>query len=127
MPLLRPCGRRRGATPKPDAALPQCKSGEDLTAAEPLDGEGGTTGCGDAGGACGPPPTQLKAPCAVSLRTGLEWVEGGANRGSAVTRHSVLAPQGVNNLGEALAAICSLASFPPMSGAPAYKPWEAHL
>jgi hypothetical protein len=36
-------------------------------------------------------------------------------------------PQGVNNLGEALAAICSLASFPPMPGAPTYKPWKTRL
>jgi hypothetical protein len=42
-------------------------------------------------------------------------------------RHPDQVPRGVNNLGEALAAICSLASFPSMLGAPAYKPWEAHL
>jgi hypothetical protein len=48
-------------------------------------------------------------------RSGQWWNGGG------------LAPQGVNNLGEALAAICSLASFPPMSGAPVYKLWEARL
>jgi hypothetical protein len=44
-----------------------------------------------------------------------------------VTRHPGLAPQGVNNLGEARVAICSLASFPPMSGALAYNLWEARL
>jgi hypothetical protein len=43
------------------------------------------------------------------------------------TQRPGLAPQGVNNLREALAAICSLASFPPMPGAPAYKLWEARL
>jgi hypothetical protein len=46
---------------------------------------------------------------------------------TVATRRPDLAPQGVNNLREALAPICSLASFPPMLGAPAYKLWEAHL
>jgi hypothetical protein len=44
-----------------------------------------------------------------------------------VARHPGQALQGVNNLGEALAAICSLAYFPPMPGDLAYKLWEAHL
>jgi hypothetical protein len=113
--------------PKPNDAQPQCKGGEDLTATAPLMGEGGTAGRGDSGGERAPPPTQLKALCVASPCTGSTRVEGGANGGTAVTRHSGLVPQGVSNLGEALAAISSLASFPPMPGAPAYKPWEACL
>jgi hypothetical protein len=53
--------------------------------------------------------------------------EGGANIGTVMTRRPGLAPQGVNNVGEALATICSVTSFPPMLGAPAYKLWEARL
>jgi hypothetical protein len=94
---------------------------------EPLEGEGGTTGHGDVGGLCVPPPTQLKAPCAMRTCTCSIMVEGGANGGTAVTRHRGLVSHGVNNLGEDLAAICSLASFPLMLGAPAYKLWEARL
>jgi hypothetical protein len=92
----------------------------------PLKGEGGTTGGRDARGAHAPPPT-FKASCAASPCTSSTRVEGGANGGTVVTRHSGLVPQGVSNLGEALATICSLVSFPPMPGALAYKPWEAHL
>jgi hypothetical protein len=73
------------------------------------------------------PPTQLKALCTVSAGAGSTREEGGANGGTVVTQRPGLAPKGVNNLGEALAAICSLASFPPMSGAPMYKLWEARL
>jgi hypothetical protein len=49
-----------------------------------------------------------------------QWWNGGDHRPG-------LAPQGVNNLEEALATICSLASFPPMPGDLAYKLWEACL
>jgi hypothetical protein len=118
---LPPVAVAEAPPPKPGAAVPQCKGGKDLTAAGPLEGEGGTTGREDARGACVPPPTQLKAPCTVSPSTGSTRVEGGANGGTAVTRHSGLVPQGVSTLGEAMAAICSLACFPPMPGAPAYK------
>jgi hypothetical protein len=79
--------------PKPGVALPQCKGGKDLTTAEPLEGEGGTTGCGDAGGAYVPPPNQLKALCAVSPYTTSTRVEGEENGGTAVTRHSGLFPK----------------------------------
>jgi hypothetical protein len=113
--------------PKPDAALPSCKGGKDSTAAEPLKGEGGTAGHGDARGVGILPPTHLKALCAMSTCTDSIRVDGGANGGTAVACHLGLAPQGVNNLGEARAIICSLASFPPMSGALAYKLWEARL
>jgi hypothetical protein len=36
-------------------------------------------------------------------------------------------PQGINNLGEALTAICTLTAFPLTPGAPAYTSWEARL
>jgi hypothetical protein len=59
-----------------------------------------------------PPNSKL---CALRARAlPQQRVEGGANGGMVVTRHSGLVPQGVNNLGEALATICSLASFPSM-------------
>jgi hypothetical protein len=105
-------------SPKLDAASPQCKGGVDSAAAEPLRGEGGTAGREDAKGARASPPTQLKALWAVSAGVGSIREEGGANGRTVVTHHPGLAPQGVNNLGEALAAICSLASFPPMLGVP---------
>jgi hypothetical protein len=73
------------------------------------------------------PPTQLKALCTVCAGAASTREEGGANGGTVVTQRPGLAPKGVNNLGEALAAICSQASFPPMSGAPMYKLWEARL
>jgi hypothetical protein len=63
----------------------------------------------------------------MSASAGSTREEGGANGRTVATQRPGLAPKGVNNLGEALAAICSLASFPPMSGAPTYKLWEAHL
>jgi hypothetical protein len=113
--------------PKPGVALPQRKGGEDSAVAEPLKGEGGTAGCWDAGGVRPPSPIQLKALCDVSACTGSIRGEGGENGGAVVTYHPSLAPQGVSNLGEALAAICSITSFRSMPGAPAYKLWEAHL
>jgi hypothetical protein len=106
--------------PKPDAASPQRKGGADSTTVEPLRGEGGTTGREDAGGALASPPTQLKALCTVSAGVGSIMEEGGANGRTVLTRRTGLAPQGVNNLREALAAICSLAYFPMMPGAPVY-------
>jgi hypothetical protein len=120
-------GVAEAPSPKPDAASPQQKGGEDSATVWPLRGEGGTAGHEDAGGACALPPTQLKALCAMSAGAGSTREEGGANGGTVATHRPGLAPQGVNNLGEALAAICSLASFPPIPGAPAYKLWEAHL
>jgi hypothetical protein len=44
-------------SPKPSAASPQRKGGEDSATAKPLRGEGGTTGREDAGGARASPPT----------------------------------------------------------------------
>jgi hypothetical protein len=90
--VLPPVAVAKAPPPKPGVALPQRKGGKDLTAAEPLEGEGGTTGHGDAGGAYVPPPTQLKASCAVSPYTGSTRVEGEENVGTAVTRHSGLFP-----------------------------------
>jgi hypothetical protein len=63
----------------------------------------------------------------VGACTGSIREEGRANGGTVVAPRPGLAPQGVNNLGEALAAICSLTCFPPMPGAPAYKLWEVRL
>jgi hypothetical protein len=120
-------GVAEAPSPKPDAASSQHKGGEDSTAVWPLRGEGGTAGHEDAGGVCALPPTQLKALCAMSAGAGSTREEGGANGGTVVTHRPGLAPQGVKNLGEALATICSLASFPPIPGAPAYKLWEARL
>jgi hypothetical protein len=117
----------RHASALPYAALPQCKGGEDSAAAEPLRGEGGAAGHEDAEGAHASPPIYLKAPCAVCIGVDSTREKGGASGRTVATRCPDLAPQGVNNLGEALAAICNLAYFPLMPGAPAYKLWEAHL
>jgi hypothetical protein len=108
-------------TPKPDTVSLQRKGGEDFAAAEPLKGKGGAADHEDAGGARALPLIQLRAPCAVGTSVGPTRERGGAGGGTMATHRPDLAPQGVNNLGEALAAICSLASFPPMPGAPAYK------
>jgi hypothetical protein len=122
-----PAGVADAPSPKPDTASPQCKGGEDSATAEPLRGEGGVAGREDAGGAHASPPIQLKAPCTVSTGVGSTREKGGASGGIVATRRLDLAPQGVNNPGEALVAICSLVSFPPMPGAPVYKLSEACL
>jgi hypothetical protein len=90
---LPPVAVAKAPPPKPGVTLPQCKGGKDLTAVEPLEGMGGTTGCGDAGRAFVPPPTQLKASFAVSPYTSSTRVEGEENGGTAVTRHSGLFPK----------------------------------
>jgi hypothetical protein len=107
------------SSPKPGIASPHRKGGVDPAAVEPLRGEGGTTVREDAGGVRASPPTQLKALCAMSAGVSSIRDEGGANGRRVVTHRPGLVPQGVNNLGEALAAICSHASFPQMPGAPA--------
>jgi hypothetical protein len=89
---------------------------------DPLRGVGGATSDEDARAARVPPLTRPSALCAVSPCIGSLRVEGGANNGATASRRLDQVPRGVNNLGEALAAICSLTSFPPMPGAPAYKP-----
>jgi hypothetical protein len=115
------------SSPEPDVALPQGKGTGGTTAAEPLRGEGGATGDGDAGGMCVPLLTPLNALCTVSPCVGSLRVEEGANGRVTVPCYPDQVPRGVNNLREVLPAICYLASFPPMSGAQAYKPWEARL
>jgi hypothetical protein len=49
------------------------------------------------------------------------------NGGVLVSDRSAHAPQGIHNLGEALIAICTLTSFPPAQGTPAYAAWEAQI
>jgi hypothetical protein len=72
------------SSPEPDVALPQGKGTGGTTAAEPLRGEGGTTGDGDAGGMCVPLLTPLNALCIVSPCVGSLRVEEGANGGVMV-------------------------------------------
>jgi hypothetical protein len=113
--------------PEPDAARPQGGGTEGTTAMEPLGGVGGTACEEDVGEVRVPLLTRPSVLCVVSPCVGSLRVEGGANGRATMPCRLDQVPRGVNNLGEALAAICSLASFPPMPGAPAYKPWEACL
>jgi hypothetical protein len=98
-------GIAEALTPKLDAASPQRKGGEDSAAAEPLKGKGGAAGHEDAGGAHAPPLIYLRASCVVGTGVGSTREKGGASGGTMATHRPGLAPQGVNNLGEALAAI----------------------
>jgi hypothetical protein len=109
-------GVAEAPTPKLDAVSPQRNGGEDSAVAEPLKGKGGAVGREDAGGARALPLIQLRAPCAVGTSVGPTREKGGASGRTMATHRPYLAPQGVYNLGEALAAIFSLASFPPMLG-----------
>jgi hypothetical protein len=115
-----PSARVTEAPPMPDATSPLRKGGEDSAVAEPLRGKGGTAVRKDAGGVRASLPIQIKVVCSVSPGIGSASEKGGASGGTVATRRPVLAPQG-------LAAICSLASFPPMLRAPTYKLWEAQL
>jgi hypothetical protein len=49
------------------------------------------------------------------------------NGSMPVSHRSAQAPRGIKNLGDALIAICTLTSFPPAQGTPAYALWEACL
>jgi hypothetical protein len=49
------------------------------------------------------------------------------NGSMPMSHHSVQAPQGIRNLGEALIAICILTSFSPAQGTSAYAAWEARI
>jgi hypothetical protein len=109
--------------PEPNTAQFQGRGMEGTTTVESLGGVGGAASKEDAGGACILPLTWSSAPCAPSPWFGSQRMEGGADGGATVPHCLDQVPRGVNNLGEALAAICSLASFPPLPGALAYRPW----
>jgi hypothetical protein len=116
-------------TPKLDTISPQRKGGEDSTAPEPLKDKGGAAGREDAGGA-------RALPVCHSSSSGLRalWAPASARQGK---REGLVAEPwhrspGPSSLGceqrwGRLGRHLSLASFPPMSGAPAYKLWETHL
>jgi hypothetical protein len=98
-------GIAEAPTPKLDAASPQRKGGEDSAVAKPLKGKGGAASREDARGARASPLIQLRASCIVGTGVGSTREKGGASGGTMATHRPGLAPQGVNNLGEALAAI----------------------
>jgi hypothetical protein len=54
-------------------------------------------------------------------------VGSGMNGGVPVSHRSAQAPQGINSLGEALIAICTLTSFPLTQGTPMYEAWEDRI
>jgi hypothetical protein len=112
---------------EPGAVRPQGGGTGGATAVEPLRGMGGAAGRKDAGEACVPSLTRHRVLCAANPYLGSLRVEGGANSRVTVPRRLDQVTQDVNKLREALAAICSLASFPPIPGVPTYKPWEACL
>jgi hypothetical protein len=111
--------------PKQDVALPQGEGAGGTIAVEPLRGEGGTNGQRDTGGVRPAAHSAQGSMRCEHLTSPLR--EGGENGGTMVILHPGSVLRGVNNLREALASIFSLASFPAMSGAPAYKPWEERL
>jgi hypothetical protein len=116
-------GRR---PPSPiDAVQLQGGGAKGATVMKPRGGTGFAASEERTGGACAPPRTRPIIQCTPSPCVGSQRMGSGASGRAVVPHHLAKAPRGVDNLGEALAAICSLTSFPPMLGDPAYRPWEA--
>jgi hypothetical protein len=94
---------------------------------KPQGGAGGATGGEGARRVPPPPLPQPGVPRAEDPCVGQHRIGSRANGSLSVFHHPAPTPRGVNNLGEALATICSLSLFPPTQKAPAYGLWEARL
>jgi hypothetical protein len=74
-----------------------------------------------------PPPPQCGVPRARGPHAAPREVGSGMNGGVPVSHRTAQAPQGIHNLGKALITICTLTSFPPTQGTPAYEAWEVRI
>jgi hypothetical protein len=74
-----------------------------------------------------PPPPQREVPHAKGPRASQHEAGSGMNGGGPVSHRSAQVPQGIHNLGDALIAICTLTSFPPVQGMLAYVVREARI